>query len=80
MMSFKSFMTMDELFDLLLQRFRIQPPLKLSEAELEDWAKNKQHVIQMRYVAVIETFACLLNISASELSTHSKPWSRTMMC
>jgi son of sevenless-like protein len=49
MMSFKSFMTMDELFEMLVQRFQIQPP-KLSEAELEDWTKHKQHLIQVRYV------------------------------
>jgi son of sevenless-like protein len=48
-MTFKSFTTVDELFELLVQRFRIQPPPKMSKAEREDWLKWK-HGIQSRFV------------------------------
>lgn len=49
-MTYKSFVTLDELFDLLVQRFNIEPPGALTPTELGDWAKLKQHVIQVRYV------------------------------
>lgn len=41
-------MTLDELFDLLVQRFTIQPPENLTPKELDDWIKLKQHVIRTR--------------------------------
>lgn len=50
LMTFKSFTTAEELTDLLIQRFRIQPPEGLSPPELEEWSKLKQKVIQIRYV------------------------------
>lgn len=49
LMTFKSFTTVDELFDLLVQRFWIQPPPKLTPPEREKWGKLKQHIIQSRY-------------------------------
>lgn len=48
LMTYKSFITLDELFDLLVKRFWIQPPDNLNPRELEEWRKLKQHVIQMR--------------------------------
>jgi son of sevenless len=55
-MTYKSFTTLDELFDLLVQRFWIKPPPQLVVAkELEEWAKLKQHVIQMRWVVLVNT-------------------------
>jgi son of sevenless-like protein len=50
LMTYKSFTNLDELFDLLTKRFRIQPPDNLNPQELEEWGKLKQHVIQMRLV------------------------------
>jgi son of sevenless len=50
LMTFKSFTTIDQFFDLLVQRFWIQPPPNLQPKELEEWRKLKQHVIQMRSV------------------------------
>lgn len=49
-MTFKSFMTLDELFNLLVNRYWIKPPENLNPTELEEWTKLKQHVIRMRYV------------------------------
>ncbi|CAA7261462.1 unnamed protein product [Cyclocybe aegerita] len=57
LMTYKSFTTLDELFDLLVARFRIQPPDGLTPPELEEWGKLKQHVIQMR---VINTFKSMI--------------------
>jgi son of sevenless len=48
LMTFKSFTTVDELFELLVLRFNIQPPPNLTPEEHQDWVKLKQHVIQMR--------------------------------
>lgn len=49
-MTYKSFTTLDDFFDHLVRRFRIQTPEGLSPAESEEWRKLKQHVIQIRYV------------------------------
>ncbi|KAF7365388.1 hypothetical protein MVEN_00411200 [Mycena venus] len=57
LMTFKSFTTVDDLFDLLVQRFWIQPPPKLTQAEREEWGKLKQHVIQIR---VLNTFKSMV--------------------
>ncbi len=51
MMTFKSFTTVDTLFDLLVQRFRIQPPPDLNPKELDNWTTLKQRVIQMRSIS-----------------------------
>jgi len=47
-MTYKSFTTLDELFDLLVRRFYIPPPDDLKPKEFEEWTKLKQHIIQMR--------------------------------
>ena len=47
-MTYKSFTTVNELFDLLVNRYWIQPPDGLKPPELEEWAKLKQHVIRSR--------------------------------
>lgn len=51
-MTYKSFATLNDLFDLLVKRFNIQPPDNLASKELEDWKKLKQYVIQMRWVVM----------------------------
>jgi son of sevenless-like protein len=48
MMTWKSFTTLDQLIDLLIQRYSIEPPSDLKPGELEDWTMHKQHVIQTR--------------------------------
>ncbi|CAK5270285.1 unnamed protein product [Mycena citricolor] len=55
LMTFKSFTTVDELFDLLVQRFRIQPPANLTPGEREEWGKLKQHVIQIRVLNIFKS-------------------------
>ena len=48
LMTYKSFTTLPELFDLLVKRYWIEPPEGLKQNELEEWAKLKQHVIRSR--------------------------------
>ncbi len=49
MMTFKSFATIDQVFDMLVERYNIQPPEGLSQSEIEDWAKQKKTPIKLRY-------------------------------
>lgn len=62
-MTFKSFTTLDELFDLLVQRFWIQPPPKLTPQEREQWGKLKQHVIRTRCVVLFLSTCPLISSS-----------------
>ena len=47
-MTYKSFTTVDELFDLLVKRFSIQPPPNLTPQELSEWEQLKKRLIQIR--------------------------------
>ncbi|KAF9454846.1 ras GEF [Macrolepiota fuliginosa MF-IS2] len=57
LMTYKDFTTLDELFDLLVQRFRLQPPENLTPKELENWTKLKQHIVRNR---VLNTFRTMI--------------------
>lgn len=58
LMTFKSFTTVNELFDLLVERFYIQPPPKLTHQEREQWDQLKQHIVRMR---VLNTFKSMIS-------------------
>ncbi|KZV81038.1 ras GEF [Exidia glandulosa HHB12029] len=53
MLTFKSFATPDEVLDLLIQRFFIQPPDGLSDAQFNLWAEKKQKVVQLRVINIL---------------------------
>ncbi|KAG6841045.1 hypothetical protein C0991_002353 [Blastosporella zonata] len=53
--TFKLFTRVDQLFDLLVARFGIEPPLSLNPSELEDWDKHKRHPIQIRVINMFVT-------------------------
>ncbi|KAI1789570.1 ras GEF [Ganoderma leucocontextum] len=55
LMTFKSFMTVDELFELLTKRYWISPPPNLKPAELEEWTRLKQQIVRMRVLNVCRT-------------------------
>ncbi|KZT73839.1 ras GEF [Daedalea quercina L-15889] len=55
LLTFKSFMTVDELFNLLVKRFYIQAPPNLSPAEFEEWTKLKQSIIRLRVLNIFKT-------------------------
>lgn len=50
LMTYKSFTTIDELFELLKERFWLEAPDVLSSLELEDWNKNKLEIVRLRHV------------------------------
>ncbi|KAK7690449.1 hypothetical protein QCA50_005547 [Cerrena zonata] len=54
-MTYKSFMTLDELFGGLVERFYVKPPEALTTSEMEQWTKLKQRVIRMRVLNVVKT-------------------------
>lgn len=49
-MTFRSFTSGDDLLDLLIARYRIEPPPQLDAVELADWKKQKQTPIRLRCV------------------------------
>ncbi|KDQ62197.1 hypothetical protein JAAARDRAFT_76166 [Jaapia argillacea MUCL 33604] len=55
LMTYKSFTTTGELFELLVQRFYIHPPEGLSQRELEEWTKLKQAVIRLRVLNIFKS-------------------------
>ncbi|KAH9480569.1 Cell division control protein 25 [Psilocybe cubensis] len=55
LVTYKSFTTLDELFDLLVARFHLQQPEGLSPAEREEWTKLKQHVVRTRVINTMKT-------------------------
>ncbi|KAG0700439.1 ras guanine nucleotide exchange factor domain-containing protein [Suillus ampliporus] len=54
LMTYKSFTTLDDFFDHLVRRFRIQTPEGLNPTESEEWRKLKQHIIQMRVLNTLK--------------------------
>lgn len=50
MMTFKSFSSVDEVFDMLVARFNIQPPEGVTPEQLEEWKKIKKAPIRLRFV------------------------------
>ena len=58
LLTFKSFMTLQEFFDLLVERFWMQPPPNLGFGELEEWKKLKQYVVRMRCVFAFRHVCC----------------------
>ncbi|KAG6336873.1 hypothetical protein ID866_2231 [Astraeus odoratus] len=55
LMTFRSFVTLEELFKLLVDRFWIQPPPNLDADELADWRKFKQYIIRMRVINTLKS-------------------------
>ncbi|CAE6412129.1 unnamed protein product [Rhizoctonia solani] len=52
LMTYKSFTTTKELFQLLVERFRIEPPEELSGSDLQDWIEKKQKPARVRVVNI----------------------------
>ncbi|QRV77634.1 cell division control protein 25 [Ceratobasidium sp. AG-Ba] len=52
LMTYKSFTTMQELFRLLVERFRIAPPEGLKPDELQEWTEKKQTPVRVRVVNI----------------------------
>lgn len=50
--TFKSFTTADMVFDQLVGRFKMPPPVYLSEDEIEEWREKKQKSTQQRVLTL----------------------------
>jgi son of sevenless len=51
-MTFRTFATPDEVFDLLVERYETIPPTDLADTELEEWKEKKLIPLQSRVLIV----------------------------
>ncbi|KAI9894025.1 MAG: hypothetical protein M1814_004795 [Vezdaea aestivalis] len=56
LLTYRSFTTASELFEILVERFTIQPPSGLNNSELQVWVKNKQTIIRFRVVNILKSW------------------------
>ncbi|CAK7269251.1 cell division cycle-related protein [Sporothrix epigloea] len=56
LLTYRSFTTARELFELLVKRFGIQPPEGLTQVEFEQWRDRKQKLIRFRVVNIIKNW------------------------
>lgn len=50
LMTYRSFATAEEVLNLLIKRYQLQPPPNLNPEQLKDWAERKQKPVKLRYV------------------------------
>ncbi|KAM5535086.1 hypothetical protein V8D89_011314 [Ganoderma adspersum] len=75
LITFKSFMTVDDLFELLTKRYWVSPPPNLKPTELEEWTRLKLQVIRMRVLNTFRTMVTDDDILEKEdmyILTHMK--------
>lgn len=56
LLTYRSFTTARELFELLVKRFQIQPPEGLAQADFEMWRDRKQKPIRFRVVNILKSW------------------------
>ena len=56
LLTYRSFTTASELFDLLVARFTIQPPYGLSQENYQVWVERKQKLIRFRVVNILKSW------------------------
>lgn len=56
LLTYKSFTTASELFELLVKRFNIQPPRGISEDDYKTWVEQKQKLIRFRVVNILKSW------------------------
>ncbi|KDQ15624.1 hypothetical protein BOTBODRAFT_173716 [Botryobasidium botryosum FD-172 SS1] len=56
LMTFKSFISAEHLFNLLTERYRLKYPHNLSDAEYEEWEDKELHAVQKRILLVLESW------------------------
>ncbi|KAG6009481.1 hypothetical protein E4U43_008713 [Claviceps pusilla] len=56
LLTYRSFTTARELFELLVKRFGIQPPEGLSQTDFEIWRDRKQKLIRFRVVNILKSW------------------------
>jgi son of sevenless-like protein len=56
LLTYRSFTTARELFELLVKRFNIQPPEGISQQDYEMWRDRKQKLIRFRVVNILKSW------------------------
>lgn len=56
LLTYRSFTTAGELFELLVRRFSIQPPPRISSQDLAIWEDRKQKLVRFRVVNVLKSW------------------------
>ncbi|KAL2829230.1 ras guanine nucleotide exchange factor domain-containing protein [Aspergillus cavernicola] len=56
LLTYRSFTTASELFELIMQRFNSQPPFGLNADEMQMWIDRKQKPIRFRVVNILKTW------------------------
>ncbi|KAL5000320.1 ras guanine nucleotide exchange factor domain-containing protein [Aspergillus recurvatus] len=56
LLTYRSFTTASELFEMIMQRFNIQPPFGLNADEMQMWVDRKQKPIRFRVVNILKTW------------------------
>ncbi|RIA80506.1 ras guanine nucleotide exchange factor domain-containing protein [Glomus cerebriforme] len=56
LLTYRSFCTTDEFFDMLVKRFMIQPPEGIANEELEVWQEKKQTPVRLRVFNIMKTW------------------------
>jgi son of sevenless-like protein len=56
LLTYRSFTSASELFEMLVQRFTIQPPFGLNKDEMQMWVDRKQKPIRFRVVNILKSW------------------------
>ncbi|KAI9828806.1 MAG: hypothetical protein M1832_001911 [Thelocarpon impressellum] len=56
LLTYRSFTTAAELFDMLVARFSIQPPYGLGQEDYQTWVERKQKLIRFRVVNILKSW------------------------
>lgn len=56
LLTYRSFTSASELFEMLVHRFTLQPPYGLDQAELKTWTEQKQIPIRIRVVNILKSW------------------------
>ncbi len=56
LLTYRSFVTATELFELLVHRFNIQPPSQLTRDEYQIWEEHKQKPVRFRVVNILKSW------------------------
>lgn len=56
LLTYRSFTSAAELFEMIMQRFNVQPPFSLNADEMQIWVDRKQKPIRFRVVNILKTW------------------------
>jgi len=56
LLTYRSFCTSEEFFDMIVKRFMIQPPEELTPEQLEVWQEKKQTPVRLRVFNIMKTW------------------------